>query len=110
MIVKVTETILKGGGHVYMLRLAKEREESDRDWAARRDTLAGSIATISTTVLDANEITLTLNLLPGVEDNEFDPSKLSEEDLLRELGAVDPKNPGQIHRNDVLDPIYEEER
>jgi len=98
MIVKATETILKDGGHIYMIRLGGEKEESASEWKERREAIAQAIPSLIPTVRDDGQIVLTLQLLPQDTAEEFTPGNLSEADLIRELGAIDSKQPGQVNK------------
>jgi hypothetical protein len=108
MIVKAKETILKDGGYICEIQLSRDPEESAGEWENRRQTLINSTPNLIFGASDDSGLTLRLQLIPGAEENEFNPDKLTEAELLRELGAIDSKNTGRVHRNDVLDPIYEE--
>lgn len=101
MIRETTEQILKDGGHLYDLRVSKEKEESDKAWQERKAGLIDSAPSLRFVEQDNGELVIVLHLMPAAAGSEFDPSKLSEADLLRELGQIDSKKPGQMVRNTI---------
>ena len=101
MIRETTEQILKDGGHLYDLRLAKDKEESKQAWIERKAILQASAPSLRFVEDDNGELVIVLHLMPAGEGTEFDPNALSEADLLRELGQIDNKKPGQMIRNKI---------
>jgi hypothetical protein len=101
MIRETTEQVLKDGGHLYDIRLVKETEESAKAWTKRKATIMASAPSVRFVEDDKGELVIVLHFIPDAEGEEFDPSKLTEADLLRELGSIDSKRPGQSVKNSI---------
>jgi len=101
MIRETSEQILNDGGHLYDLRLAKDKEESAHAWAARKLALQESVPSLRLVDGGNDDLVLELHLMSVEQSAEFDANALTEADLLRELGAIDSKKPGPMVNNKI---------